>query len=58
MEEYTGLSETMIGKIERGEREPLTHTLYKISRNSVKFISVDQIFQMVEEEIKRMDKNP
>lgn len=56
MEEYTNLSETMIGKLERGEREPLAYTLYKISRNSEKFISIDLIFQMVEEEINRMRK--
>lgn len=53
---YRPLSEMINGKLERGEREPLTYTLYKTGRNYQKFISMDLIFQMVEEEINRMRK--
>lgn len=53
LEELSGLSPKLIGKIERGERVPQLPTLFKIS--SALNISLDRLQEDVEKSIKDRD---
>ncbi|QFT90841.1 Helix-turn-helix protein [Bacillus sp. THAF10] len=50
LEEYANLSETMLGKIERGEREPLLTTFIKICKNSKQPINAETFINLILEE--------